>query len=294
MIILFGANGQLGAAFVKALGKDVWVPERVSADLARPESVRDLILTRRPTTVINCAAYTSVDAAETNEAVAAVINHEAVAVMAEATRDCGAKLVTFSTDYVFDGEKPGPYVESDQTRPLNAYGRTKAAGERACLTTQPEALVIRTSWLISATHPNFVRGLLERGARGTPTSVVDDQIGHATVVDDLARSTLAAMDRRMRGILHLSNPGPVTWYGLACKAFTLAGLDTELLTPCTTAEYPRPAPRPRNSVLESERISPSDPVRLPPLDESLHRLIGEIGPGSQEGTHARPPTRDRR
>lgn len=294
MIILFGATGQLGTAFVRALGDEVWVPERKSADLTRPETLRNLILTRRPDRVINCAAYNAVDQAETDEATAEVVNHQAVAIMAEASRDCGAQLVTFSTDYVFDGEKPGPYVESDQTRPLNAYGRTKVAGERACLLIQPEALVIRTSWLVSATHPNFVGRMLELGASGKPTSVVDDQTGHATVADDLVRSTLAAIDRGMRGILHLSNPGPVTWYGLACKAFTFAGYDTELLTPCTTADYPSPARRPRNSVLESERLSPVDPVRLPPLDGSLKRLLGEIGATSQPGPPDRPPTKDRR
>lgn len=294
MILLFGASGQLGSAFVKALGDRVWVPERVSADLTRPETVRDLILARRPDTVINCAAYNAVDQAETDEATAAAINHQAVAMMAGATRDYGAQLVTFSTDYVFDGDKPGPYVESDQPRPLNAYGRTKAAGERACLMIQPEALVIRTSWLVSATHPNFVSRMIERGISGTPTSVVDDQTGQATVVDDLVRSTLAAMDRGMQGILHLSNPGPVTWYRLAYQAFTLAGLDTQLLTPCTTAEYPRPARRPPHSVLESERLGPTNPVRLPPLDGSLKRLVAEIGAGSQPGPPGRPPTKDRR
>lgn len=294
MILLFGATGQLGTAFVKALGDEVWVPERTSADLTRPETARNLIVTRRPDTVINCAAYNAVDQAETDEAAAAVINHQAVAMLAEATRDCGARLVTFSTDYVFDGDKPGPYVESDQPRPLNAYGRTKAAGERACLQINPEALVIRTSWLISATHPNFVSRMLEQGISGTPASVVDDQTGQATVADDLVRSTLAAVDRGMRGILHLSNPGPVTWYGLACKVFTLAGLDTALLTPCSTDDYPRAARRPSNSVLESERLSPTDPVQLPPLDASLGRLVQEIGGAGQAGAPGEPPTRDRR
>jgi dTDP-4-dehydrorhamnose reductase len=294
MILVFGASGQLGSAFVEALGDTALVPERVSADLTRPETVRNLILTTRPDAVINCAAYTAVDAAETDEATAAVINHEAVAVMAEATRDIGARFVSFSTDYVFDGEKLAPYVESDQTRPVNAYGRTKAAGERACLRIQPEALVIRTSWLISATHPNFVTRMLELGSGGTPASVVDDQLGQATVVDDLARSTLAAMERGVTGILHLSNPGPLTWYGLAREAFGFAGLDTALLTPCTTAEYPRPARRPLNSVLESERLTPSDPLRLPPLDGSLKRLLRKIGAASQPAPPGRPPVKDRR
>jgi dTDP-4-dehydrorhamnose reductase len=291
MIVVFGASGQLGTAIVDALGNDVFAPDRMTVDLRRPQEVRDLILTHRPETVINCAAYSAVDEAESDEPTAAIVNHEAVAVMAEASRDSNARFVTFSTDYVFDGEKPGPYVESDETSPLNAYGRTKAAGERASLRFHPEALVIRTSWLVSPTHPNFVRRMLELAAGGTPVSVVDDQVGQATVVDDLARSTLAAMDRRMRGILHLSNPGPVTWYGLANRALTLAGLDTTLLTPCATDEYPRRARRPRNSVLESERLSPSDPVRLPPLDESLPRLIQEIGAADQPGDPDLGPSR---
>lgn len=276
MIVITGSNGQLGTAFRRMQPAGARFLDRSVADLTRPGEVARIILDLEPEVVINCAAYTAVDKAETDEETADLVNHRAVEEMARTCHKTGARFVTYSTDYVFDGSKIAPYVESDRRQPVNAYGRTKAAGEIACLEGNPDALVIRTSWVISGTHPNFVRTMLDLGSAGRSLRVVDDQRGQATIADDLARATMAALERQMTGILHLSNPGPLTWYQLAFRAFELAGLDTELLSPCTTDEFPRPARRPVNSVLVSERLKPDDPLNLPPIELSLLRVVDEL------------------
>ncbi len=278
MIVITGSTGQLGTAFRRMQLPDVRFVDRSEAEFTRPDKVARLIVDLRPEVVVNCAAYVAVDAAETDEETANLVNHKSVEAAARACQEIGARFVTYSTDYVFDGTKATPYLESDLRNPINAYGRTKAAGEVACLAESPDALVIRTSWVLSSTHPNFVRTMLELGLQGKPLRVVDDQRGQATLADDLARSTLIALERETTGILHLSNPGPLTWYELARRCFKLAGMDTGLLTPCSTEEFPRPALRPANSVLWSERLEENDPMQLPSIEEALRRLIGELRP----------------
>lgn len=276
MIVITGSNGQLGTAFRRMGLVDAEYLDRSAADLTHPDRVANAIRGRSPEIVVNCAAYTAVDAAEADEETADLVNHLSVAAMARVCREIGAQFVTYSTDYVFDGTKLGPYVESDPPRPINVYGRTKAAGEVACFDENPDSLVIRTSWVISSTHPNFVRTMLDLGSAGKPTRVVDDQLGQATVADDLARATMMALDRGLLGILHLSNPGPLTWYQLALRTFRLAGMDAGLLSPCTTDEFPRPARRPANSILGSECLEPDDPLNLPPIEVSLPRVVDEL------------------
>ncbi len=272
--VVLGSNGQLGSAFrseIDAVGLDV--PDVDFLDIPRLISTLDEI---RPRTLINCAAYTSVDAAESDADKADAINHMAVGALAEYCSANGIRFVSYSTDYVFDGTKTGPYLESDPVNPQNVYGKTKAAGESACLAANPDSLLVRTSWLISSTHPNFVKTMLGLGSKGTRLKVVNDQRGQATVASDLAAATIRALDQEFSGILHLSNPGPLTWFQLAKMAFELAGLDSTVLTPCTTEEFPRPAPRPANSVLGSERITHDHPVALPPIKDSLPRVVGGL------------------
>ncbi len=186
-------------------------------------------------------------------------------------------LVTFSSDYVFPGDGDRPYVESDPTDPVNAYGRSKLAGERAALELHPAALVIRTSWVVSATHPNFVATMLRLAGSGEPWQVVDDQVGCPTVAADLAAATLAALEAGASGILHRVNGGATTWYRLAVAAVELGGGDPGLIEPCATADYPTPARRPRYSVLGSERASRLGLPALPAWRDSLPEVVAGLG-----------------
>jgi dTDP-4-dehydrorhamnose reductase len=253
VIAVVGAKGQLGSAFVRALGDSCLKVTRAELDLTDLAAIAPWVRSVRPELVINCAAYTAVDAAETDVEAARTVNATAVGALAEATARHDVGLVTFSTDYVFDGEKETGYVESDEPNPLNVYGRTKLEGERLALDAHPAPLVLRTSWLLSPTHRNFLTTMLERMAEGE-VSVVTDQRGRPTFVDDLARATLDGVAARISGILHLANQGEATWFRLAREIAALAGFDPELVRPTTSAELGRPARRPANSVLDSERL----------------------------------------
>lgn len=275
MIAVVGAGGQLGTAFVDLLGHRAQPITRHQLDLTNLGAIRPWVEDLRPDLVVNCAAYTAVDAAETDEETARTVNASAVGELAAACARVGAGLVTFSTDYVFDGTKESGYLESDAPDPLNAYGRTKLEGERLALEALPSALVIRTSWVLSGTHRNFAATMLDLIARG-PVRVVDDQRGRPTLVGDLARGTMSAIDAGATGVLHLANQGETTWYELAREIADIAGLDPERVSPCTTDDFPRPAPRPANSVLDSERLGPLDVEPLPHYRPSLESAVEQL------------------
>jgi dTDP-4-dehydrorhamnose reductase len=185
-------------------------------------------------------------------------------------------LVTYSTDYVFNGQGKQPYVETSRPDPINSYGRSKLIGERLALNANPMTLVIRTSWVISGTHPNFVETMVRLVSEGRSLDVVNDQQGCPTIADDLAIATLEALERSTRGILHLTNQGVTTWFDLARAAVDGAGLDPTLISPCATADYPTPAPRPAYSVLASERLEMIGMAPLPPWRDSLPALIEQL------------------
>lgn len=227
----------------------------------------------KPEAVINCAAYTKVDKAETEEGLATRINSEAVRVMAEWSSDRSVPFLTFSTDYVFAGDGSTPYVESSPVDPVNAYGRSKVAGEQA--TVEAGGLVVRTSWVISGSHPNFVATMI-RLAPQRHLKVVDDQHGCPTVCADLAQTSLEALESGLSGLLHVTNQGPTTWYELAKTAVTEAGFDPDVVSPCSTSEYPTEAARPAYSVLESERLEESGVSQPPHWRESLPGVVAEI------------------
>ena len=275
MIVVIGANGQLGSAFRRRLGADARYLTSNDLDLAETSTIRGVVTDLRPSHIVNCAAYTAVDRAEDDEDTAQAINATAVGELAAVAADIGARLVTFSTDYVFDGSKDGAYTEDDEPSPINAYGRTKLEGERAGLAANPMALVVRTSWLMSGTHPNFAATMLRLINEGQ-VKVVDDQRGHPTFVDDLATGSLAALDAGATGVLHLTNTGTTTWYGLAREIAAAGGLDPERVKPTTTAEFPTRAARPANSVLDSIRLEELGIDPLPDYHESLERAVMEI------------------
>ena len=273
MIVITGPTGQLGTAFGRLLeGREVRAITEDELDFRYLAEIPKALAAASPSLVINCAAYTAVDAAEEDVDTARLVNATAVGALARACSDLGARFVTFSTDYVFDGTKTGGYVESDQTNPQSVYGVTKLEGEQLALDNHPDALVVRTSWLLSGTHPNFASTMIKL-IRSGPVKVVDDQRGRPTLADDLARVTLDAVDRGATRVLHLANEGVTTWFGLAREIASIAGLDPERVTPCTTDEFPRPAPRPADSVLNTERAAGLGIESMPPYGPGLEAAV---------------------
>lgn len=263
----------MGTAFTRLLGADAVPLVRSDLDLLHTETIAPTLDDLGPDAVVNCAAYTNVDKAESEEELATRVNGEAVAVLAKWADDNEVPFLTFSTDYVFDGKASTPYLESSPTDPINAYGRSKLGGERAAL--EHGGLVVRTSWVVSGSHPNFVATMI-RLAGERQLRVVDDQWGCPTVCVDLAVASFEALQTRVRGLLHLTNEGATTWFELARAAVTEAGFDPEIVSPCSTAEYPTEAARPAFSVLGSERLDGSGISRPPHWRESLPQVVAEI------------------
>src|SRR3954471_23502560 len=232
----------LGQAVMSAAGDRAVGLTRADLDVTDAAAVADAL---RGATVINCAGYTDVDGAEADPETAHAVNAEGARNVAEAA----ARVVYVSTDYVFDGTKPTPYVESDPVNPLSEYGRSKLAGERATLTASPHSVIVRTSWVFGAGGRNFVATMLERAEGGDRVKVVDDQIGCPTFSGHLAEALLGLAEGHEHGFLHVAGSGVCSWYEFARAIFDRAGVDVEV-EPCSTAEFPRPAPRPANSALE--------------------------------------------
>jgi dTDP-4-dehydrorhamnose reductase len=275
MILVTGGSGQLGGAFGRLL-PDARLPAREDLDLAFPDRLESLVAEAGPDAIINCAAYTAVDQAEAEEPLATLVNAQSVEALASYSARAGIPFVTFSTDYVFDGTATEPYLESDAPHPINAYGRSKLAGERAALRAYPAALVVRTSWMISGTHPNFLATMLRLARERDRFGVVSDQVGCPTSVDDLAPAVLAALAAGATGIVHLTNVGATTWFELARETLAAAGADPTKIEPIASSAYSTAARRPRFSVLGSERLTPLGLEPLPHWRDSLPDLVAEL------------------
>ncbi|MEZ0071504.1 dTDP-4-dehydrorhamnose reductase [Planotetraspora sp. GP83] len=265
--LITGAGGMLGTdlvAVLRAGRHDVTPLDRAGLDLRDAEAVRRAVRELRPGAVVNCAAWTAVDDAETREDEALAVNGSAVQVLAEACLDAGAWLVQPSTDYVFDGGGREPYAEDAPTMPLNAYGRTKLAGEHAVVKTLPETgYVVRTAWLYGAAGPNFVRTMIRLAGERETVDVVNDQHGQPTWTADLARQIVALVEAGApAGIYHGTSSGSTTWHGLAREVFALLGADPDRVRPVASEAFPRPAPRPASSVLGHGRWADAG---LPPI-----------------------------
>jgi dTDP-4-dehydrorhamnose reductase len=253
-VVLIGHDGMLGTAWRAELDlagiahHDVAFP---SFDLTRAEDL-DALPLRPGGIVVNCSGWTDVDGAERDEAAATRINGDAVGALADRCAAADCLLVHFSTDYVFDGDATAPYPVDGLQRPLSAYGRSKALGERKLWASGARALLVRTSWLYAPWANNFVR-TIARLARDRPTlSVVDDQRGRPTSAEHLAATTRRLIDSGVRGIVHVTDGGECTWYEFA-RAIAEVVAPACSVTPCTTAEFPRPARRPPYSVLDLSR-----------------------------------------
>jgi dTDP-4-dehydrorhamnose reductase len=232
-------------------GHDVTGLAHRDLDVTEEAAVRVALRQHRPDIVVNCAAWTRVDDAETHEDEALAVNGHGAGHVAAACADNGARMVQISSDYVFGGDTRRPYTEADDPRPRTAYGRAKLAGEQAVLRRLPgTGYVLRTAWLYGAHGPNFVRTIIRLERERPTVDVVDDQIGQPTWTVDLAHAIIA-LERSLApaGVYHTSSSGSVTWFGLAREIFGLLGADPARVRPITTAEYPSPAPRPACSVL---------------------------------------------
>ena len=276
---LTGGGGQLADALQELLAGDVFVAREEALDLRDAVAVATAVRAYRPDLVLHTAAYTDVDGAERDEATAYAVNALGTRHLVEALRGTHTQLVSFSTDYVFDGRKGAPYVEHDEPAPLNAYGRTKLAQERETLA-WVHGTVIRTAWLFSATSRNFVTTILaaarERVAAASPEPlrVVDDQVGSPTYAGHLAAAVVEALERGLGpGIFHMAGGGACSWCELAREIVALAGLTVEV-EPITTAEAGRLAPRPAFSALASERAVPQPPDWQDGVATVIDELLG--------------------
>ena len=258
-LLVTGAGGMLGRAVVDRatrLGHVVRAATRTELDVTRAELVRLAVLEQRPRAVINCAAYTDVDGAESDGDSAAAINGAGAGNVAAAAAEVDAFVVHLSTDYVFDGSKGEPWVESDPVAPLGVYGETKLAGEQAVAAANPRHAIVRTAWLFGAGGKNFVDTMLALGAEREEVSVVTDQVGCPTWTGHLADALVELAERPQdSGIHHIAGAGSCSWNELAIEVFDRAGIDCRVL-PATTEQFPRPAARPAYSVLVSERDKP--------------------------------------
>jgi dTDP-4-dehydrorhamnose reductase len=256
-LLVTGAGGMVGAEIARQAQEsaiDCAAFTHHELDITDANAVATAIRDAAPSIVINAAAYTAVDKAEENESQAMLVNKTGAANLASAANDIGAGVIHISTDYVFDGEANEAYRPGDATNPINAYGRTKLAGEVAVSSACARHLIVRTSWVYSHDGHNFVRTMLRLAEARNEISVVDDQQGAPTSAADLASALLKAahsmLDRPVAGTFHFTNAGVTTWYGFANAVFEMRGLSDIKVRPISTAEFPTPAKRPAWSVLD--------------------------------------------
>jgi len=270
--LVVGAGGQLGTDLMRVLdGQYVIGLTRHELDITDVDAVARAVAAVVPSVIVNAAAYTAVDAAETDEATAFTANVAAPAALAAAAAKAGAKFVHVSTDYVFAGDATVPYAEDASTGPKSAYGRTKLAGEQAVFAELPDAYVVRTAWVYGASGANFVKTMARLERERETVSVVDDQRGSPTWSRDLARGLVElGSSGAAGGIYHCTNTGETTWFGFTRAIFEELGADPERVLPTTTAAFPRPAPRPAYSVLGNRRWIEAGLDPLPHWRAALH------------------------
>ena len=274
-LLVTGAAGMLGREVVAAaerLGHEVAAWDLPECDLTDAGATLAAIRRLEPRAVVNCAAYTNVDAAEADEATATLVNGDAAGNVARACAAAGARLVHVSTDYVFDGSKREPWIESDATSPLGAYGRSKLHGEDLVRAELPDHAIVRTAWLFGPHGPNFVSTMLRLAAERDEVQVVTDQVGSPTFAGHLAPALVDMAERTDTGIFHGAGAGSCSWYELTLEAYDAAGVACRVL-PTTAERFARPAPRPAYSVLGSER---EHPITLPPWQEGVRAHLAAL------------------
>jgi dTDP-4-dehydrorhamnose reductase len=296
-ILIVGKTGQLGRELVRAFdgfGSIVAVG-RETVDLTDAEQIRAAVRREAPDVILNAAAYTAVDRAETESDLALAINAQAPRVLAEVARHRNALLIHYSTDYVFDGKKTEPWLETDKPLPLNIYGASKLAGEQAIQEVGGDYLIFRTSWVYSPHGKNFLLTMLRLAGERDSLSIVDDQIGAPTTAMELARATYTIVtgllaDRfgslqECSGVYHMSCGGSTSWFGFAREIFSratpLLGVKSPMLTPIESKDYPTPATRPANSVLSNAKLHARFGVKLADWQSALAEALQTLKNRSQ-------------
>lgn len=277
-ILLFGQKGQLATELQRLLPRygSVTVAGSDQIDLAHPDSFIPLIRSLRPNIIINSAAYTAVDKAESEQDLAHKINCEAPGVIATEAKSIGSRLIHYSTDFVFDGKSSSPYTEKQPTSPINIYGKTKREGEEAIQAVDADFLILRTSWVYSLVGHNFLKTMLRLAKEGKTLRVVNDQVGTPTWSRSLAEATGKLIELPdAKGIYHLSSEGETSWYLFTNTIFQLSNSEVNL-EPITTAEYPTLAQRPKYSVLSNEKIRNELKIEMPHWREALEMCLSEL------------------
>lgn len=286
-ILVTGGQGQLALALEKATTVPMVRVGRPDFDFDRPGTIKSCFMEIQPWLVVNAAAYTAVDAAETDAEAALRANRDGPATLARLCAAAAVPLIHVSTDYVFDGTKASPYLETDPTGPQGVYGASKLAGEQAVLASGAQAIILRTAWVYSPTGKNFVRTMLNLARSRDTLGVVADQHGCPTAAADLADAILAIASRlavtgwdpAYRGVFHAAGTGETTWHGLATAVFAASarhGGKVPVVNAIETSAYPTPAKRPANSRLDCGKLERVFGVRLPAWRDSVDRTVDEI------------------
>lgn len=289
-VLVTGAAGQVGAAVAAQLrGRfEVLAHDRSTLDLAQPATLAERVRAAKPDVIVNAAAYTAVDRAETDAATARAVNAQAPGILASEAARMGAVLIHYSTDYVFDGSKAGRYVETDLVNPLGVYGATKLEGERAIAAAGCDHVILRTSWVYGPRGKNFLLTMLNAAKTRDELRVVDDQHGAPTSALQLARATDALLQRGLEalrgasGTYHCTAAGEVTWHGFATKIFerypkfAREPVKVPRIIAIPTSEYPTPVKRPANSRLSNEKIAATFGISLEPWEVALDEVLANL------------------
>ena len=295
-ILIFGRMGQVGWELrhkLACLGQ-VTAVEYPEIDFSKPVSIRAAVRTFQPAVLINAAAYTAVDQAESEPELAMAINGTGPGIIAEEAKRLGSLLVHYSTDYVFDGTKQGAYVETDAPNPVNIYGKTKLAGDEAIQTVGGEFLILRTSWVYGARGNNFLLTMLRLARERSELRIVGDQIGAPTSSECIAQATADILTQLLApdggglngrsGICNLTSAGETSWYGFAKALLTQSaatyGFSVPNLIPISTSEYPQPAKRPANSRLSCQRLAQIFGIIMPSWEDALSRVLETLTEGA--------------
>ena len=283
-VLVTGANGQLGwelQQVAKANPNFEFIfLDRSAMDLSNPDGLLKIIESYAPSAIINTAAYTAVDKAETEKSLAHVINAEAVAELASIAKNKNIPFITYSTDYVFSGNATSPYTTDTPLAPINFYGQTKADGELMALAVNPDAIIIRTSWVFSSHGNNFVKTMIRLMKERDSLNIVGDQKGRPTYAKDLAFASIQVLNAinagaTIKGIYHYANAGETTWFDFAQKIKELAGLDCQL-TAINSDQFPTPAKRPAYSVLDTQKIEKELNLHIPHWELALSDCILQL------------------
>ena len=291
-VLILGAAGQLGVELQRsfAVHAEVTALDRHGLDLSAEQQIREAVRRASPQVILNAAAYTAVDRAESEPDLAMAINAHAPRILAEEALRLNALLVHYSTDYVFDGNKPGPWTEADLPHPLNVYGATKLAGEEAIRAVGGRYLIFRTSWVYAPHGKNFLLTMLRLGRERDRLSIVDDQQGAPTTARELAQATHSVVSGSLAshfgtpehwsGLYHMTCSGSTTWYGFAQAIFQRAAQllhqPSPELVPIPSSQYPTPASRPQNSVLSNALLAERFGLRLAPWPAALDAAVAEL------------------